>query len=261
MKEKGSNRSSNVINETILVKDQGILPGAEGFPISPRRHLYGLPKIARSRGIDVHAFQNIKGIGNVLKSPSFKPGLSAKRNDNEKQCPAPKFNMPKEHKKFMDEMKQKGYSMDDSNCDLKRFESLSTNPQTSLIDQKSITEARTILQSEQDNLVINARCPNLDEGEPNLDFVVEGPGPYRYVDVKTPINPNKFPPAKKKPETFSKMSSRMGKKIIKQKGDSDEVLHIVDLDEIPSNMKEKVSDKIVEGAGSQNGIEFINKNL
>ena len=148
--------------------------------------------------------------------------------------------------------------MNENDCDLKRFESLSTNPQTSLIDQKSLNEAKTISQSEQENLVINARRPNLNKGEPNLDFVIDGPGSYEYVDVKNSTDPRKCPPAKKKSESFNKMAKRIGEKITKQKGGSDKVLHIVDLEEITTNMKEKVSEKIVEGAGSPKDIKFIN---
>ena len=114
------------------------------------------------------------------------------------------------------------------------------------------------MQSEQENLVINARRPNLNKGEPNLDFVVDGPGSYNYVDVKNPIDPRKFPPAKKKPESFNKMAKRIGEKITKQKGGSDKVLHIVDLEQIPSEVKESITKKVIEGAGSPKDIKFIN---
>ena len=106
--------------------------------------------------------------------------------------------------------------------------------------------------------MINARRPNLKKGEPNLDFVVDGPGSYQYVDVKNPIDPRKFPPAKKKPESFNKIGRRIGEKITKQKGGSDRVLHIVDLEQIPSEVKENITKKIIEGAGSSKDIKFIN---
>jgi hypothetical protein len=38
-------------------------------------------------------------------------------------------------------------------------------------------------------LVTNPRRPNLEAGEPNLDFVVDG----GYADVKTPVAPIKRP--------------------------------------------------------------------
>ena len=110
------------------------------------------------------------------------------------------------------------------------------------------------MQSEQENLIINARRPNLNKGELNLDFVVDGPGSYKYVDVKNPIDPRKFPPAKKKPESFDKMAKRIGEKITKQKGSSDKVLHIVDLEQIPPEVKENITKKVIEGAGSPKDI-------
>ena len=50
----------------------------------------------------------------------------------------------------------------------------------------------------------------------------------------------------------------MGEKIRKQKGGSDNVLHIVNLEEIPFELKKKIINKILEGAGSPKAIKFIN---
>ena len=256
--------SSNDMYEIILVKDDRILPGADGFPLNNnphRRHPFGRPRM-RGRGITVDPPQNIQELGNIPKGPkarSFREvetGLNVRRGNRGDQCP--KFNMYEEHKNFVEEMKSKGHFVDDGDCDLERFEKLSTNPETDYIDRKSINEAKTILQSEQENLITNARRPNLNKGEPNLDFVINEPGLYKYVDVKNPIDPRKFPPAKEKPESFNKMAKRIGEKIRKQKGGSDEVLHIVDLDQIPSEVKENITKKIIEGAGSPKHIKFIN---
>lgn len=138
-----------------------------------------------------------------------------------------------------------------------RFENLSKNPETNQIDQKSRTEAITILQAENKGIVNNARRPNLENGEPNLDFLIDGPGPYKYVDVKNPIDPRKYSSAKK-PESFNKIAKRMGEKIRKQKGGSNNVLHIVDLEKLPSEIKANFTQKVIESAGRPNGIEFIN---
>ncbi len=122
----------------------------------------------------------------------------------------------------------------------------------------SIRECDTDICDIAKNLVINVRRPNLNKGEPNLDLVVDGPASYEDVYVKNPIDTKKFPPAKKKPESFNKMTKRIGEKITKQKGGSDKVLHIVDLEQIPSEIKENFSKKITEGAGSPKDIKFIN---
>jgi len=139
-----------------------------------------------------------------------------------------------------------------------RFDKLSKNPETNQVDRKSRTEAITILQAENKGIVNNARRPNLENGEPNLDFVIDGPGPYKYVDVKNPIDPRKYSSAKKKPESFNKIAKRIGEKIRKQKGGSNDVLHIVDLEKLPSEIKANFTQKVIESAGRPNGIEFIN---
>lgn len=66
---------------------------------------------------------------------------------------------------------------------------LSIDPQTGKRNPKSESEADTILQAEQEGLVTNPRRPNLDAGEPNLDFVIDG----GYADVKIPVDPIKRP--------------------------------------------------------------------
>ena len=139
-----------------------------------------------------------------------------------------------------------------------RFDKLSKNPETNQIDRKSRTEAITILQAENKGIVNNARRPNLENGEPNLDFVIDGPGPYKYVDVKNLIDPRKYSSAKKKPESFNKIAKRIGEKIRKQKGGSNDVLHIVDLEKLPPEIKANFTQKVIESAGRPNGIEFIN---
>lgn len=116
------------------------------------------------------------------------------------------------------------------------------------------------MQAEKEGLVINPRRPNLKNADPDLDFIIDGPEPYKYVDVKNPIDPRKYPSSKKKPESFNKMATRMGAKIRKQKGGSNDVLHIVDLEKLPSEIKAKFLEKVIGGAVRPNGIEFININ-
>jgi len=64
----------------------------------------------------------------------------------------------------------------------KRLAELSIDPQTKKALPKSIEEAEAILEAEHKGIVNNARRPNLEKGEPNLDFKVDG----GYADVKTP---------------------------------------------------------------------------
>jgi hypothetical protein len=260
--------SSLKMDEVTLIKGDGILPGADAYvpKNNPRkRHPFGHPRIRGSKSIDVLAPQNIQGLGNIPKGPkvqSFREvetGLNVRRGNRGDQCPASKFNMYEEHKNFVEEMKSKGHFVNDVDCDLERFEKLSTNPETDFIDRKSINEVKTILQSEQENLITNGRRPNLNKGEPNLDFVVDGSGSYKYVDVKKQIDPRKFPPAKEKPESFNKMAKRIGEKITKQKGGSDKVLHIVDLEQIPSEVKENIKKKLSKALEAEKILNLLTK--
>lgn len=66
-------------------------------------------------------------------------------------------------------------------------ERLSRDPQNGKINPKSISEAAIITQAEEAGLVNNPRRPDVSRGEPNLDFAVDGPEPYKYCDVKTPV--------------------------------------------------------------------------
>ena len=113
----------NELDSIILVKDDGILPGADGFPLNNnprRRHPFGRPRM-RGTGINVDPPQNIQGLGNIPEAPkvrSFKEvdtGLGARRDD---ECPAPKFNMEKEYTMLMEDMTQKGIEVE---CDQQRF--------------------------------------------------------------------------------------------------------------------------------------------
>lgn len=108
----------------------------------------------------------------------------------------------------------------------------------------SIIEAITIRQAEYKNLVENPRRPNLKAGEPNLDFVIDGSKPQKFVDLKNPIDLKRFPNSKGKSESIAKMAERMGNKITQQKGGSNKVLHLVDLENLASPTKPEFCKKI-----------------
>jgi hypothetical protein len=66
-----SDTSSNDMDEIILVQGDGVLPGADGFPLNNnprRRHPFGRPRM-RGTGINVDPPQNIHGLGNILEAP------------------------------------------------------------------------------------------------------------------------------------------------------------------------------------------------
>ena len=57
---------------------------------------------------------------------------------------------------------------------------------------------------------------------------------------------------------MDKVGEKIGEKLTMQKGGSDNVLHIINLGEIPSELKGNFTNKIIEGAGSPKDIKFIN---
>jgi hypothetical protein len=140
---------SKINDEIILVKNDGILPGADGFsPNNTPRKPHHIPRM-RGRGTDINIDlpQNIQGLGNIPKAPkarSFREvdtGLNGRRSNHGDQCPAPEFDMEKEYIMFMEDMSQKGMEVE---CDQERFNELSVNRETGSIDEKSIFEATDI---------------------------------------------------------------------------------------------------------------------
>ena len=96
------------------------------------------------------------------------------------------------------------------------FEELSINSKIKNIDRKSIEEAKSVIQSKLKNLVNNPEISDLEGGDFNLNYKIDGSRPYKFIDMKNPRDSKDFP-LWKKPESLSKMSLRIGKKITKQK--------------------------------------------
>ena len=101
--ERFLRQAQMLLMKIILIKDDGILPGANSFPLnnnSRRRHPFGRPRM-RGRGINIEPAQNIEGLGNipeVLKVRFFTEvdiSRNARRDNREDQCPAPEFDMKK----------------------------------------------------------------------------------------------------------------------------------------------------------------------
>jgi hypothetical protein len=130
----------------------------------------------------------------------------------------------------------------------KIFRECSINPQTKIQDDKSIAEAKAILQAKRNGLVTDVCRPK--NPKVDLDFEVKGLGSYEnitHVDVKRPVSLQNLElqgKAVSGPNSYSKIGSSMGRKLIKQKsrfcniegGPStpQNVLHIVDLRNIPT---------------------------
>ena len=107
-------------------------------------------------------------------------------------------------------------------------------------------------------------CKSVD-----LDFKVNGPAPYTHRDVKHPVG-SEILRKQNSPYTLQEMANNMGESIVKQKErfcefeqgpeSSENVLHIIDLAYVPSPEKEIVKEYCLKGAGSSEGIKFLNDN-
>ena len=80
-------------------------------------------------------------------------------------------------------MLEKGYEL---KCSQKRFNELSTNPQTGSADEKSLIEAKGGLQVEAQRMYTNIRRPS--NKAVDLDFEIDSSKGYTHVDYKTPID-------------------------------------------------------------------------
>ena len=275
-----SKQNSTKPDEVILVKNDGILPGADGFPLNNnprRRHPFDRPRM-RGTGITIDPPQNIQGLGNIPEAPKVRSftevdtGLNARRGNRADQCPAPEFDMKKQYENFIQEISEKGYKLE---CSEERFNELSTNPQTGAIDEKSLIEAKGGLQGEAQGMYTNLRRPT--NKAVDLDFEINSSKGYTHVDYKTPIDfqdlaDNKGIDVSNFP-SLETVAYNMGQKIPPQKEEfcgltsgpksPENVLHVVNLDLIrDSNQKQNMIDSVLKGAedksGNAVGIYFLN---
>ena len=155
------------------------------------------------------------------------------------------INMDEEYQKFL------LIKHPETDCSQERFESLCTDPQRNTITDASIKETIIILECEGRGIVQGVERPNLDNGEPNLDFKVNGPGNYKYVDVKEPRNYGRGN------QDLDSAARNMGYKINKQKDQSEygisrkEILHIVNFELLDPGERPEYQTNIFSPHGSE----------
>jgi len=270
----------NEPDDIILVKDDGILPGADGFPFNKnprRRHPLGPPRI-KGIGITVDPPQNIQGLGNIPEAPkvrSFREvdtGLNARRGNRGDQCPAPEFDMKKEYTMLMEDMSQKGIELE---CDQQRFNDLCVNQETGAIDGKSIFEAKGGLQGEGQKMYRNVRRPANPDVRLDFEATDIKTGNRIFVDHKGMIDFQSLADQGKDISRFPShetVAYRMGQDIPSQKErftgipqgpkSANEVLHLVNFDKIRNSLeKPSLVSAVLNGAedaGCGDNIAFIN---
>lgn len=130
-----------------------------------------------------------------------------------------------------------------------RFVELSKTSSTRKSDKiKAEREAETILQAENEGIVQNPTRP--DKHDPDLDFKIDGPEPYKWADTKRPVDPST--------RSLDKQSTETAANIKDQKAGSADVLHIVDLQEIPQELRISFKESVISKIGNTDGIIFIN---
>ena len=119
-----------------------------------------------------------------------------------------KFNSPPLSERF-----------DTKQYDQSKFKELAKDPKAKkeVFHKTTVDEARTAIYAESEGLVNNPKriekpiCNNVD-----LDFQIDGPGPYTHMDVKHPVG-SEILLKQNSPYTLEQMANNMGKSLAKQK--------------------------------------------
>lgn len=156
-----SKQNSTKPDEVILVKNYGILPGADAFPPPfPQRHRGWTTNgiVAPNLGYNLAPSSgtgNLDGDCRSNPTPRFPHQLSSNyQNKNNKKKKKNSTQVSEErvietYQNFISEMNDKGYQ---GNISEDRFLELSTNPQTGVFGEKSIFEVEGGLQGEVEGL-------------------------------------------------------------------------------------------------------------
>jgi hypothetical protein len=124
----------------------------------------------------------------------------------------------------------------------KRLAALSIDPQTKRVLPKSAEEAGAILEAEEKGIVQNARRPDLDKGEPNLDFKVDG----GYAEMKTP-----------RPHPTNPLSEQAKGIANKSKLYDDDVKVIVNLQRLDTAQKAQFKADLAKEGADMSKISFV----
>ena len=128
---------------------------------------------------------------------------------------------------------------------------LAIDPRNGQIDKQSFDEAESIIQTQQETGLFNdARRPNSEKGERDIDFIVSG-SLYDEADIKTPKSFFDTRKGPKKPipqDMLDYLAKESGAKSILQKQGSESCLHILDLKDIQSHQKESYKANFLQGA-------------
>ena len=281
-----SKQNSTKPDEVILVKNDGILPGADAFPpLFPQRHggrtTNGMGGSSPgSNSAPSSGTGNLDGNCRSNPSPRFPYQLSSNdqnQNNKKKKKKKNSTQVSKErvieaYQNFISEMNDKDYQ---GNISEDRFLELSTNPQTGGFDEKSIFEAEGSLQGEVEGLYSNLQRTNNPKVDLDFQATSVQTGQTIFVDHKgmidfgslgdKGIDTSGFP-------SHESVAFNMGKDSVDQKNrfvgldkgpkSKTDVLHLYDFKNIKNNAEKPVLVQAVlngaEQAGYTDGILFLN---
>ena len=279
-----SKQNSTKLDEVILVKNDGILPGADAFtPPVPQRY-GGRTTNAMGESSPGSNSAPSSGTGNLDGNcppnpiPRFPHQLSSNsQNQNNKKKKKNSTQVSEErvieaYQNFISEMNDKGYQ---ANISEDRFLELSTNPQTGVFDEKSIFEAERGLQGEVEGLYSNLRRTNNPKVDLDFEATSLQTGQTIFVDHKAMIDFASL--ADKGIDTsgfpnHESVAFNMGKDSVFQKErfigfnkgpeSRDDVLHLYNFKNIRNNAEKPFLVQAVlngaEQAGYTDGILFLN---
>lgn len=120
------------------------------------------------------------------------PGQGNCRSSNHPSMDKLANSLSPEYSEFQSKYYSESFSkrFDTNECSARKFKELAKDPRVNGVkyDRVSIDEARAIVQSKLENLVINPTRPDMETARRvDLDYEVEGPAPFTHFDVKNPV--------------------------------------------------------------------------
>ncbi|MFO1430276.1 MAG: hypothetical protein U1F76_09070 [Candidatus Competibacteraceae bacterium] len=125
---------------------------------------------------------------------------------------------------------------------VRRIDELSRDPQTGKQNPKAKKEAEAIMQAEGEGIFSNARRPDLEKGEPNIDFKTD----QGWVEIKAAVDPAKRPILRQAADVASHTKVQGAE------------YFLVDLKELSSAGKSIYKSELQNAGADMSKVRFIN---
>jgi len=225
----------------------------------PSRPVY-VPKYRTAPKVvpGVGAAANPAGAGNGGGAAEFDDQCPVPKKEQSQESNTPNHGLTSKSKKKKKQSKLDKLAKPDLPLDAKQkilenpqLLELSIDPRNGQIDKQSFDEAESIMQTQRETgLFDNARRPNSQKGERDIDFILSGSF-YDEADIKTPKSFFDTRKGPKKPipqDMLDYLAKESGAKSILQKKGSERCLYILDLKDIQPHQKESYKANFLQGA-------------